>query len=115
MTRYGFCPEKVGHFSFPEGNDNDFVIQKPYSNKLSQTLDVEVNLLVEQMYARTKALLTEHWEDVKKVAEALILKEEVSAEELIKMLGPKPHKSVELEYVQGVLFCVRSKACKAFL
>ena len=98
MTSYGFCPERIGHFSFPEGGDGEFVIQKPYSSKVEQQIDIEVDKLLNDVYTRTNDLLTTHWDQVKLVAEKLLEKEEVTAEELVTILGPHPHASEELGY-----------------
>ncbi|KAJ6509415.1 ATP-dependent metallopeptidase Hfl [Mycena vitilis] len=63
---------------------------KPFSEKTAEMLDSEVRKMITVAYQRTKELLTEHREDVIKVAELLLEKENITREDMIRLLGKRP-------------------------
>ncbi|KAK0506303.1 ATP-dependent metallopeptidase Hfl [Armillaria luteobubalina] len=63
---------------------------KPFSEKTAEMLDFEVRKMITTMYERTRTLLTEHREDVEKVAQRLLEKEVLTREDMIEMLGKRP-------------------------
>eukprot|EP01064_Diplonema_japonicum_P009191 TRINITY_DN16670_c0_g1_i1.p1 TRINITY_DN16670_c0_g1~~TRINITY_DN16670_c0_g1_i1.p1 ORF type:complete len:838 (+),score=235.25 TRINITY_DN16670_c0_g1_i1:41-2515(+) len=95
ITRYGFSPEKVGHVSFPDGG-SDLVIQNPYSKHTEKLIDEEVERIVTQVYETSMGILTKHKDQLDLVAEKLIEKEVLSAEDLTELLGERPFQSTEL-------------------
>ncbi|KAJ7900215.1 ATP-dependent metallopeptidase Hfl [Mycena olivaceomarginata] len=63
---------------------------KPFSEKTAEMLDAEVRKMITTAYERTRQLLTEHREDVIKVAELLLQKENITREDMIQLLGKRP-------------------------
>ncbi|KAJ6604530.1 ATP-dependent metallopeptidase Hfl [Mycena vulgaris] len=63
---------------------------KPFSEKTAEMLDSEVRKMITNAYERTRKLLTEHREDVVKVAELLLEKENITREDMIRLLGKRP-------------------------
>lgn len=63
---------------------------KPFSEKTAEMLDSEVRKMITDAYQRTKQLLTEHREDVEKVAQLLLKKEVITREDMIELLGKRP-------------------------
>ncbi|KAJ6574988.1 peptidase family M41-domain-containing protein [Mycena capillaripes] len=63
---------------------------KPFSEKTAEMLDSEVRKMITTAYGRTRKLLTEHREDVIKVAELLLEKENITREDMIRLLGKRP-------------------------
>lgn len=63
---------------------------KPFSEKTAEMLDSEVRKMITVAYQRTKKLLTKHREDVVKVAELLLEKENITREDMIRLLGKRP-------------------------
>ncbi|KAF7320306.1 ATP-dependent metallopeptidase [Mycena kentingensis (nom. inval.)] len=63
---------------------------KPFSEKTAELLDAEVRKMITTAYERTRQLLTEHKEDVVKVAELLLEKENITREDMINLLGKRP-------------------------
>ncbi|GAU12808.1 hypothetical protein TSUD_72950 [Trifolium subterraneum] len=91
---YGFS-EKVGLLSFPQREDS-FETSKPYSSTTGALIDNEVREWVNKAYERTMQLIEEHKEKVAQVAELLLEKEVLHQDDLLRVLGVRPFKSVEL-------------------
>ncbi|XP_021894504.1 ATP-dependent zinc metalloprotease FTSH 10, mitochondrial-like [Carica papaya] len=91
---YGFS-EKVGLLSFPQREDS-FELSKPYSNKTGAIIDSEVREWVGKAYERTVQLIEEHKEHVAQIAELLLEKEVLHQDDLVRVLGERPFKSVEV-------------------
>ncbi|KAM7258582.1 hypothetical protein ACFE04_014323 [Oxalis oulophora] len=91
---YGFS-DKVGLLSFPPREDS-FEMTKPYSNKMGAIIDNEVQEWVSKAYTRTVELIEEHKEKVAQVAELLLEKEVLHQEDLVRVLGERPFKAVEM-------------------
>ncbi|KAJ3565462.1 hypothetical protein NP233_g7614 [Leucocoprinus birnbaumii] len=66
---------------------------KPFSEKTAEMLDAEVRKMITSAYERTRNLLTEHKEDVDKVAQLLLSKEVITREDMIGLLGKRPFTS----------------------
>ncbi|KAF0923912.1 hypothetical protein E2562_007753 [Oryza meyeriana var. granulata] len=90
---YGFS-EKVGLLSFPQ-RDDGFEMTKPYSNQTASIIDDEVREWVGKAYKKTVELITEHKEQVAKIAEMLLEKEVLHQDDLVRVLGERPFKAVE--------------------
>ncbi|GLB36031.1 putative peptidase family M41 [Lyophyllum shimeji] len=63
---------------------------KPFSERTAEMLDAEVRKMITDAYERTRNLLTEHREDVIKVASLLLEKEVITRENMIELLGKRP-------------------------
>ena len=89
VTYYGMS-EKVGNLSFYDSTGSGgYELYKPYSEKTAETIDAEARRLSDEVTEKTRALLQAHWEDVTVLAEQLISKEVIMAEDIEKVLGPK--------------------------
>ena len=69
---------------------SDFSFTKPYSEKTAELIDAEVKDMVTTAYERAKALLAEHAEQHRQVAELLIEKEVIFSDDLERILGKRP-------------------------
>ena len=95
VTYYGMS-DKVGNLSFYDSTGaNGYELYKPYSEKTAETIDAEARRLSDEVTEKTRALLLEHWADVTVLAEQLIAKEVIMAEDIEKVLGPKAGKHGE--------------------
>ncbi|XP_006612551.1 AFG3-like protein 2 [Apis dorsata] len=102
VIQYGMN-EKVGNVSFQMPQQGEMTFDKPYSEHTAQLIDNEVRELIEQAHTHTRNLLTQHKEDVSKVAERLLKQEILSREDMIELLGPRPfpEKSTYEQFVEG--------------
>lgn len=102
VVHYGMN-EKVGNISFDMPQPGEMVLEKPYSESTAQIIDAEVRELIQRAHKRTTELLSQHKEDVAKVAERLLKQEILSREDMIELLGkrPFPEKSTYEEFVEG--------------
>lgn len=102
IVHYGMN-EKVGNVSFEMPQPGEMVIDKPYSEKTAELIDSEVRMLIESAHKHTTKLLTQHKDDITKVAERLLKQEILSRDDMIELLGKRPfaEKSTYEEFVEG--------------
>jgi len=89
MVQYYGMSEKFGYFSYYDSTGSSYDFTKPYSEKTAELLDAEVNKLVREVHDKTLSLLKEHEEQWKQVAELLLTKEVIFAEDVEAICGPK--------------------------
>lgn len=93
VTMYGLN-EKIGNISFYDSSgQSDYAFQKPYSEETARKIDEEVSKMIEEAYVRTKELLLQNQDNLKKLAEQLLEKEVIFKEDLEKIFGKRPHQS----------------------
>ena len=94
MVTYFGMSEKVGNISFydPQGG---YEFTKPYSEKTAELIDSEVKALVDEVTAKTRKILTDNWAGLTQLAEQLIDKEVIMADDIEKIFGPKAGKHGE--------------------
>merc|ERR1719483_774496 len=102
ITQFGMN-EAVGHVSFEQPQPGEMVFDKPFSEATAQLVDSEAKNLITGAMERTIDLLTQHKEEVIKVAERLLEKEVLDRADMIDLLGPRPfaEKSTYEEFVEG--------------
>jgi cell division protease FtsH len=91
MTTVFGMNEKVGQVSFYGMSQDQF--QRPYSDNTAALIDEEVRKLVESQYIRAKELLTEHREDLEKLAQILLDKEVLLKSDVERLLGKRPSEA----------------------
>jgi len=74
-------------------NNDEYQFSKPYSEETAQLIDQEVQKMVNEQYARAKALLTEKQEGHAQLAQLLVEREVIFAEDVEKIFGPRPWAS----------------------
>jgi cell division protease FtsH len=89
VTVYGMN-DKIGNISYYDSKQSDYQFNKPYSESTAETIDEEVRKIVSKAYERTKRLLTERKEELKKVAEELLEKEIIFQSDLENLIGKRP-------------------------
>ena len=94
MVTYFGMSEKVGNISFYDAQGG-YEFTKPYSEKTAELIDSEVKALVDEVTARTRKILTDNWAGLTKLAEQLIDKEVIMADDIEKIFGPKAGKHGE--------------------
>lgn len=95
--------DKVGNVSFND-TQGEYQFNKPYSEKTSEMIDVEVRNQIDQAYQRTKQLLTEKRDGLEKLAEKLLEKEILFQSDLEEILGKRPfdNRTTYDEFVNGI-------------
>merc|ERR1719487_3095410 len=86
VTDFGMS-DKVGPLSFSKDSDN--TLYKPFSEKTAQTIDREAEVLVSSAYERALTILREHRSQLNDLAEALLAREVIGTDDLVKILGPR--------------------------
>ncbi len=100
VMKYGMS-DVLGPMTF--GSDNDEVFlgrsysqNRDYSEQVASEIDQEVRRIIDEAYKRCEALLTEHREQLDRVAEALIEKEKLSGEEFEAIFAGKAEETPEV-------------------
>lgn len=70
-------------------NNNEYSFDKPYSDETAKRIDNEAHRIIAEQYARAKKILTENAEGHNKLAELLIEKEVIFADDLEKIFGKR--------------------------
>lgn len=81
-------------------NQNEYSFQRPYSETTAREIDKEVLQMVNEQYARAKNILMEHKEGHNALAELLIQKEVIMAEDVEHIFGKRPWLSRSQEIME---------------
>ena len=93
MVVYYGLNEKIGNISFYDSTgQQEYALTKPYSEKTAQQIDEEISKLIESAYQRAKGILIENQEKLTQLAEILIEKEVIFAEDLEVIFGKRKHQ-----------------------
>ena len=93
VTYYGMS-KKVGNLSFYDATGS-YEFTKPYSEKTAELIDTEVKALIDEVTEKTRKILTDNWAGLTQLAELLIDKEVIMADDIEKIFGPKAGKHGE--------------------
>lgn len=89
VTYYGMS-DKVGNLSFYDSTGSrGYDLTKPYSEKTAELIDKEVKDLIEDIHDRTERLLKDNFDGFKQLAELLLEKEVIFADDLERIFGPR--------------------------
>ena len=81
-------------------NNDEYQFQRPYSETTAKTIDDEVLKMINDEYARAKAILKEHSEGHNELAELLIKREVIFAEDVERIFGKRPWVSRSEEIIE---------------
>jgi cell division protease FtsH len=91
MIAYAGMGEKLPNLCYYDNQEYQF--NKPYSDKTAETIDEEVRALIAGEYERAKKVLLEHKDGHAQLAQRLIEKEVIFAEDLEEIFGKRPWTS----------------------
>jgi cell division protease FtsH len=74
-------------------NNDEYGFSKPYSEHTAEIIDKEVKTLIAEQYERAKNILREHQEGHSELAQLLIEKEVIFAEDVERIFGKRPWQS----------------------
>lgn len=101
MVAYYGMSENIPNMSYYDSSgQSDFGFTKPYSEKTAELIDEEAKSIVAEQYERAKNILRENVEGHNKLAELLIEKEVIFAEDLEKIFGKRPWLSRGAELME---------------
>ncbi len=80
-------------------NNDEYSFQRPYSEKTAEMIDEEVKRMVNEQYARAKQILQENSKGHNDLAQLLIDKEVIFAEDVERIFGPRPWASRSEEII----------------
>lgn len=87
VTKFGMSA-KIGHVYFDEEQAQ---FQKPFSEQTARDVDLEVRRIVDEAYKQCHELLEDKKHEIGLIAEELLSKEMLSRDDLVRLLGPRPH------------------------
>jgi cell division protease FtsH len=94
VCKFGMS-EKLGPVSYGDDEQDvflgrDFVSRKDYSEKKSQEIDDEVTAILSERYDSARQTLVDHRQVLDAIAEALLERETLSAEDLRRLVAGEP-------------------------
>lgn len=88
MVAYLGLSEKLPNLCYYNAQD-EFAFNKPYSEKTAELIDEEVKSLINEQYERAKEMLIKHKECHKQLADLLVEREVIYAEDLERLFGKR--------------------------
>lgn len=99
MIMYAGMSEKLPNICYY--NNDEYSFQKPYSESTARIIDEEVLKMINDQYARAKQILTDHKEGHNQLADLLIEREVIFAEDVEKIFGKRPWISRAQEIMEA--------------
>ena len=91
MVAYFGMSEKIGNVSFYDSTENaGFNLGKPYSETTAQIIDKEVRRIIDEAYDTARKVLKQNNEGFLKLANQLLDKEVIFADDLEAIFGKRP-------------------------
>ena len=91
MIAYAGMSDKLPNLCYY--NNDEFSFSKPYSERTAELIDEEVKCMINEQYERAKKVLTEQKEGHNQLAQLLIEKEVIFAEDVERIFGKRPWAS----------------------
>ena len=91
MIAYAGMGEKLPNLCYY--NNAEYQFQRPYSETTAKLIDDEVLKMINEQYARAKQILTEHAEGHAQLAQLLVDREVIFAEDVERIFGKRPWTS----------------------
>ncbi|HJB72686.1 MAG TPA: ATP-dependent zinc metalloprotease FtsH [Candidatus Barnesiella merdigallinarum] len=100
MVVYFGMSEQLPNLSYYDSTGQEYGFTKPYSEETAKLIDKEVSRIVNEQYERAKSILLENAEKHAKLAEVLITREVIFAEDVEQIFGKRPWISRTEEILQ---------------
>ena len=82
-------------------NNEEYSFNRPYSEKTAELIDEEVKRMVNEQYERAKKILSDNRDGHNKLAQQLIDKEVIFAEDVEEIFGKRPWASRSEEIISA--------------
>lgn len=89
MVVYYGMSERLPNLNYYDASGQDWGFSKPYSDETAALIDEEVKRIINEQYERAKTILTENKEKHKRLAEVLLEKEVIYADDLEAIFGKR--------------------------
>ena len=99
MVAYAGMSDKLPNLCYY--NNNEYSFQRPYSETTAKIMDDEVLKMVNEQYERAKQILTEHKEGHAQLAQLLVEREVIFADDVEKIFGKRPWTSRAEELIEA--------------
>ena len=99
MVAYLGMSDKLTNICY-YNTQQEYSFSKPYSEQTAEMIDTEVKELIRNQYEKAKAILEEHKEGHTKLAQLLIEREVIFAEDVENIFGKRPWKSRSDELIE---------------
>jgi len=100
IVYYGMSDSLNNLSYFDSSGTNEFSFTKPYSEKTAEKIDEEVKKLVNEQYERAKRILSENAAKHNELANILVDREVLFAEDLERIFGKRPWTSRTQEILE---------------
>ena len=103
MVAYYGMSKKIGPISYYDSTGMRDTFTKPFSEETARDIDDEVRRMLEEAYKRARAIIEEKNDKINAMADMLLEKETIYAEDLERLLGPSAQslKSKTAETASG--------------
>jgi cell division protease FtsH len=99
MIAYAGMSDKLPNVCFY--NNSEYQFQKPYSETTAKVMDDEVLRMINEQYERAKQILTEHKDGHAQLAQMLVDREVIFAEDVERIFGKRPWTSRAEELLEA--------------
>ena len=99
MVAYAGMSDKLPNVNYYRNTEYSF--QKPYSETTAKIMDEEVLQLINSQYERAKQILTEHKEGHAQLAQLLVEREVIFADDVERIFGKRPWTSRAAELLEA--------------
>ncbi len=99
MIAYAGMSDKLPNICYY--NNNEYNFQRPYSETTAKIMDDEVLKMINEQYERAKSILTEHKEGHAQLADLLVSREVIFAEDVERIFGKRPWASRAEELLEA--------------
>jgi cell division protease FtsH len=91
MIAYAGMSDKLPNLCYY--NNEEYSFSKPYSDRTAELIDEEVKRMINEQYERAKQVLTDQKEGHNRLAQLLMEKEVIFAEDVEQIFGKRPWAS----------------------
>ena len=97
MVAYYGMSEKVGNISFYDATGQRDTFTKPFSEHTAELIDAEVRRIVDEAVALTREIILSEKENIERLADLLLEKETIFAEDVEQILGKSAQEVAKAE------------------
>ena len=93
MVVYYGMSDKIKNISYFDSTQSDYSFTKPYSEKTAELIDKEIQNIVQGQFERAVKIITDNYSAHAELANILVEKEVIFADDVEKIFGPRPWKT----------------------